>query len=127
MPSTTEQTRAVVEAFAELFYRQGRVREAFETWVAPDYVQHNPNILDGRDAAIAALEPKFGSGDFLTTVHRTIVDGDLAMLHVHGRPAPGGAGGAVADIYRVSDGRIVEHWDILQPWPQDAVNPHPMF
>ena len=58
-PSQTARNRAIITDFARLFYEKRDVRGAFERYVAPDYIQHNANILDGREAAIAALEPMF--------------------------------------------------------------------
>lgn len=123
----TEANRAIVTDFARLFYTERNVRGAFLKYVAPDYVQHNPGIADGRDAAIAALEPKFSAPGARFDVKRILVDGDYAMIHLHGRADPASPGGAVADIYRLSHGRIVEHWDVLQPMPTASKNPHPMF
>jgi len=123
----TERNRAVVADFARLFYTERNVRAAFERHVAPDYIQHNPAILDGRDAAIAMLEPKFSQPGASFEIKRILVDGDMAMIHLHGRPSPDGLGGAVADIYRLRDGRIVEHWDVLQPIQAQTANPHPYF
>jgi predicted SnoaL-like aldol condensation-catalyzing enzyme len=123
----TERNRAVVEDFVELFYRRRRVHEAFERHVAADYVQHNPNIPDGRDAAVAALEPKFSAASFSTEVKLVLVDGEYAAVHVHARTGPQERGGAVADLYRLAGGRIVEHWDVLQPVPEASANEHPMF
>ena len=127
-PATlTERNRAVITDFARLFYTERNVRAAFERYVAPDYIQHNPGILDGRDAAIAMLEPKFSAPGASFEIKRILVDGDLAMIHLRGRPSPDKPGGAVADIYRLSHGRIVEHWDVLQPIQTETVNPHPYF
>jgi predicted SnoaL-like aldol condensation-catalyzing enzyme len=127
MTDQTEATRAVITAFKRLFYEEYRIREAFLRFVHPDYVQHNPGIPDGRDSAIAFLEPKFGSGAVALDVRRIIVDGPYAVLHIMPRPGGGEPTGAVADIYRVEDGLIVEHWDVLQPWPTESANQHPMF
>jgi predicted SnoaL-like aldol condensation-catalyzing enzyme len=119
--------RAAFERFVELFYAQKRVREAFDYLVADRYVQHNPTIQDGPEAAIKALTPKFdGSPDNRFEVQRILVDGDLAMVHVRAS-GPGRPDAAVADLYRFEDGRIVEHWDVLQPVPAGAVHDHPMF
>jgi predicted SnoaL-like aldol condensation-catalyzing enzyme len=123
----TERNRAVVIDFARLFYTERNVRAAFERYVAPDYIQHNPGILDGREAAIAMLEPKFSHPGASFEIKRIIVDGDMAVIHVHGRLAPDQPGGTVADIYRLANGRIVEHWDVLQPIQPNTVNPHPYF
>ena len=120
--------REIVERFIDLLYRQGRVREAFETYVHEDYIQHNPLAPDGRAAAIAALEPYFASQpDAVREVHRIIVDGDLAAVHVRTRQNPQDRGFAIVDILRVENGKIVEHWDVIQAVPEQSANPHPMF
>ena len=119
--------RPAFERFCDLFYTQKRVADAFALLVAPGYRQHNPTIVDGPDAAVAALTPKFdGSPDARFEIQRIIVDGDLAMVHVKAS-RPGAPDAAVADIYRFEDGRIVEHWDVLQQVPVHAVHDHPMF
>ncbi len=123
----TTRNRAVVTDFARLFYTERKVRAAFERYVAADYIQHNPGILDGREAAIAMLEPKFSAPGASFDVKRILVDGDMAMIHLRGRPSPDNSGGAVADIYRLKGGKIVEHWDVLQPIQTQTVNPHPYF
>ena len=120
--------REIVERFIDLLYRQGRVREAFETYVHEDYIQHNPLAPDGRAAAIAALEPYFASQpDAVREVHRIIVDGDLAAIHVHTRANPEDRGFAIVDLLRLENGKIVEHWDVIQAVPEQSANPHPMF
>ena len=119
--------REAFERFVEIFYTQKRVRDAFEYLVADTYRQHNPTIPDGPAAAIEALTPKFdGSPDARFAVQRILVDGDLAMVHVRAS-GPGRPDAAVADIYRFEAGRIVEHWDVLQPVPERPVHDHPMF
>ena len=119
--------REAFERFVEIFYTQKRVREAFEFLVADDYRQHNPTINDGPEEAIRMLTPKFdGSPDSRFEVQRILVDGDLAMVHVRAS-GPGRPDAAVADIYRFEGGRIVEHWDVLQPVPERPVHDHPMF
>lgn len=123
----TERNRTIITDFADLFYRRKDVKAAFEKYVAPDYIQHNPGIADGRDAAITALSPMFARPDSSFDVKRIIVDGDLAVIHLHGRSRADQPGGAVTDIYRLADGKIVEHWDVLQPMPTASKNPHPMF
>jgi predicted SnoaL-like aldol condensation-catalyzing enzyme len=125
--SLTESNRLIVEVFADIFYRQKNVKKAFEDFVSDNYIQHNPSILDGREAAIEMLEPKFSNPEARFDVKRILVDGDLAVIHLHGRMNKTVLGGAVADIYRLEMGKIVEHWDVLQPVPENAVNPHPMF
>lgn len=127
-PGETASNRRMVEQFVDLFYRQRKVREAFEAHVSAEhYIQHNPGLPDGREAAIIGLEPKFQAPGFLANVQRIIVEGDLAMVHLQVKPGPDHRGAAVVDIFRIHDGRIVEHWDVLQPVPERSANAHPMF
>ena len=118
--------RELFAEFAELMYGERDVRAAFDRYVAVDYVQHNPGLADGRDAARDALAGKFADPDFDVEVVRMLVDGDLCVLHI--RASRGGEpAAAVVDLYRAEDDRIVEHWDVIQPWPTTAANDHPMF
>jgi predicted SnoaL-like aldol condensation-catalyzing enzyme len=124
--SRTEDRRAFFDSFVELMYRRRDVRAAFDTYVAVDYVQHNPGLADGRDAARDALAEKFADPAFSIDVERMLVDGNLCALHL--RPCRDGrSSAAVVDIYRADGDRIVEHWDVIQPWPATAANDHPMF
>jgi len=122
-----KSNRQIVEKFVEIFYRQKDVRKTFMEYVVEDYIQHNPNIPDGREAAIEFLEPKFSNPNSSFEIKRILVDGDLALVHLHGRMSPDSLGGAVADIFRLKNGKIMEHWDVLQQIPADCINPHPMF
>jgi len=126
-PDPSDRNRAVIEDFATLFYERRDVRAAFEKHVAPDYIQHNPGIADGREAAIEALGPMFSRKGARFEVKRILVDGDLAAIHLFGQGDPATRGAAVADFYRLENGKIVEHWDVLQPMPETSANAHPMF
>lgn len=123
----TTDNRSAFEHFCDLFYTQKRVADAFAYLVSDDYRQHNPNVADGPAAAIEMLTPKFdGSPEASFEIQRILVDGDLAMVHVKASRA-GVPIAAVADLYRFSDGKLVEHWDVLQPVPETSVHDHPMF
>ena len=120
--------KEVVTKFMTEFYLQKRVREAFETWVEPGYIQHNPLAATGRDAAIAFLEPFFqGHPDAVYSIKRIIADGNLVAVHSHAKFAAGDRGLAVVDILRVEHCKIAEHWDVAQPVPEKAANSNGMF
>jgi predicted SnoaL-like aldol condensation-catalyzing enzyme len=120
--------KEVVTKFMTEFYLEKRVREAFETWVEPGYIQHNPLASTGRDAAIAFLEPFFrGHPDAVYSIKRVIADGNLVAVHSHARFAPGERGLAVVDILRVEHCKIAEHWDVAQPVPEKSANSNGMF
>jgi predicted SnoaL-like aldol condensation-catalyzing enzyme len=122
-----KQNRQIIETFVELFYKQKNVRKAFENFVSEHYIQHNPTIADGREAAIEMLEPKFSNPDAIFDIKRILVDGDLVAIHLNGKLSANTLGVAVVDIYRILDGKIVEHWDVLQPVPSESANINSMF
>jgi predicted SnoaL-like aldol condensation-catalyzing enzyme len=120
--------KTVVTRFVQTFYIEKKVREAFETWVVPGYIQHNPMAKTGRDAAIAFLEPFFANTPGLNyEIKRIIADGNLVAVHARMRRAPEDRGSAVVDILRVEGCKIVEHWDVIQPVPETSANDNTMF
>jgi predicted SnoaL-like aldol condensation-catalyzing enzyme len=132
VPAHTEECRLtpkqVATRFITEFYLEKRVREAFETWVEPGYIQHNPLAATGRDAAIAFLEPFFqGHPDSVYSIKRIIADGNLVAVHSHAKFTADDRGLAVIDIMRVEHCRIAEHWDAAQPVPEKSANSNGMF
>lgn len=114
-PASTGDNRAVMAAFVKRFYQDRDVAGAFAAHVEPNYIQHNPGLPDGRQAAADALAPMFARAGSRFEVRHLLVDGDLALVHLFGQGDSATPGAAVADIYRLERGRIVEHWDVLQP------------
>jgi predicted SnoaL-like aldol condensation-catalyzing enzyme len=120
--------KEVVTQFMTQFYVDKKVRQAFETWVDPGYIQHNPMAQTGRDAAIQFLEPFFATHpDVHYTIARIIADGNLVAVHSHGVFSPGDRGIAVVDILRVEGCKVMEHWDVVQPVPEKSANTNGMF
>jgi len=120
--------RQVVTRFMTALYVDKKVREAFETWVDPGYIQHNPLAQSGRQAAIDFLEPFFAQHpDINYSIKRIIADGNLVAVHSHGKFAPEDRGIAVVDILRVEGCKVVEHWDVIQPVPEKSANSNGMF
>jgi predicted SnoaL-like aldol condensation-catalyzing enzyme len=125
--SLTEANRPIITHFADLFYTEKKVGEAFAAYVAPDYVQHNPGIADGREAAVAALTPMFAKPDQVFKIEKILVDGDMAVIHLRVAATAIPRGASVVDMYRLKGGKVVEHWDVIQVVPASAANRHPMF
>jgi predicted SnoaL-like aldol condensation-catalyzing enzyme len=124
-PLTPKQ---VVTKFMTQFYVDKKVREAFETWVDPGYIQHNPMAETGREAAIKFLEPFFAKNPKITySIKRVIADGNLVAVHSHGKFAAEDRGIAVVDILRVQGCKVMEHWDVVQPIPEKSANTNGMF
>ncbi|WP_284124322.1 nuclear transport factor 2 family protein [Parerythrobacter aestuarii] len=120
--------KEVATTFMERFYLDKDVRGAFETWVAPDYIQHNPMAATGRDAAIAFLEPYFKQNpDIRYTIKRVIAEGDLVVFHTLWQQNADDRGAAVVDILRVEGCKVMEHWDVIQPVPEQSANSNGML
>jgi predicted SnoaL-like aldol condensation-catalyzing enzyme len=120
--------KEVVTKFMTQFYVDKKVREAFETWVDPGYIQHNPMAETGREAAINFLEPFFAKNPNINySIKRIIADGNLVAVHSHGSFAPNDRGIAVVDILRVQGCKVMEHWDVVQQVPEKSANSNTMF
>jgi predicted SnoaL-like aldol condensation-catalyzing enzyme len=125
--------REVSERFIEVFYNQNRLVDGFRAWVHPDYIQHDPNSPTGRDATIEVLAAHMQRNPQMThDVKRTIYGTDeqgrtLVAVHYHFKRTPEDRGSAVVDIYRVEDGYLMEHWDVIQPIPENPLNDNTMF
>ncbi|MEV6217305.1 nuclear transport factor 2 family protein [Nocardia sp. NPDC051833] len=91
-----------------------------------DFVEHSPGNPSGRDAFLAFIATAPVARARLD-IKRVIADDDYAVVHYHMIGAGDGRGSAVIDVWRLVDGRITEHWDVVQPVPEPASTPHGMF
>jgi len=93
------------------------------------YIQHNPLAADGPEGLKSFLEfAKANMSDFKIEIKRVLADGNFVMVHVHATRGPEDRGSAVMDIFRLTDdGKVVEHWDVLQEIPEQAMNDNGMF
>lgn len=121
-----ENEKAVTE-FYDLAINQKNF-EAAEKFLGPRYVQHNPRAADGPEglkAFLAFLREKFP--DYHSDIKHVFADGDYVILHVHNLPTPGARGNAIVDIFKLENGKIVEHWDVRQEIPEQSANSNGMF
>jgi predicted SnoaL-like aldol condensation-catalyzing enzyme len=119
--STTavERNKETVRRLFEAF-RAGDTN-AFDGLIVEDYVQHNPQAETGRQAAKGFFD---AIGPVDVDVHRIIAEGDLVAVHSHYKTL----GMAGADFFRLNgDGKIVEHWDVLQQVPETTASGNDMF
>ena len=97
-----------------------------DRFISPDYVQHSQLAPPGRDALKTFLdEIRPQHPDAMQELKRAFVDGDHVVLHYLVRRWPGDDGMLVVDIFRVADGMIVEHWDVIQDVQLGGPNPNP--
>ena len=92
------------------------------------YVQHNPNATDGYDgieAHINMIRDRFPENH--GEIKHMFTRDDLVALHVHSKRTPDSLGNAVVDMFRIEDGKVVEHWDVVQEVPETALNDNTMF
>ena len=91
-------------------------------------MQHNPRAADGADGFKAFIEfLKAKMPNYHSEIKRVFADGDYVILHVHNVPEPGARGAAIIDIFRLENGKVVEHWDVRQDVPEKAANDNTMF
>lgn len=102
--------------------------DAVDRYLAPDYIQHNQWVDTGTEPLKAFLRQVRGqTPDAVHDIKRCFADGDHVIVHYHVRRQPGDPGFAVIDIFRVENGLIAEHWDVVQDVPTDSPNPNSPF
>jgi predicted SnoaL-like aldol condensation-catalyzing enzyme len=113
------------------FYEEALNRKDFgraSKYLGPHYTQHNQNAADGAEGLknfIAFLREKYPKSH--SEIKRVFTDSNYVILHVHAVREPGTLGIAVIDIFRLEDGKIVEHWDVHEAIIDKPANQNGMF
>jgi predicted SnoaL-like aldol condensation-catalyzing enzyme len=113
------------------FYEAGLNRKDFDAasrYFGPKYIQHNPGAPDGIEGFktfVNFLKEKFPNSH--SEIKKAFAEGDYVILHVHAVREPGTRGRAIVDIFRLENGKIVEHWDVAQDIPEKMPHSNGMF
>ena len=112
----------------DLIFNQHKPEEAVQKYVGANYRQHNPEAQDGPQGVIAYASTYLKANpDIRMDFKRIIAEGDLVAVHSHLKAKPSDRGEAIVDIFRVENGKLVEHWDVSEPLPVNSVNKNTMF
>lgn len=127
MTDLERNKRNVVEFFRRAF-NDHQPDDAVAKYVGSQYIQHNPTTPDGAAAFAESTKKMIAQNPGLSVeIKRVIAEGNYVVTHDLVRRASGDLGFAGIDIFRLENGKIVEHWDVRQPMPEKAANENTMF
>jgi len=126
MSDQLEENKRIAREWHGLAMR--KPEEAVAKYLGTNYRQHNPGTADGPESFIKTVK-WFAQNfpEFRMEPKRIIAEGDYVVLHSHLILKPGDRGSAVVDIFRLENGKIVEHWDVVQEVPETSANNNTMF
>jgi predicted SnoaL-like aldol condensation-catalyzing enzyme len=125
--SSLEANKKAVQEFYD-FVINKKDFESARKYMGDRYKQHNPLVADGPEGLKAFIEfLKTNFPDARSEIKRIFADGDYVILHVHSIRPPNMRGRAIIEIFRLENGKIDEHWDVIQEIPEESANPNGMF
>lgn len=114
--------KEVIRNFYQEFFND-HIISAAEKYVREDYIQHNPGVGQGRQALMDAFEDKFKEHpEFHLQIKFMIEEDNMVAVYLKNTAPNGDTRCRVVDIYRLVDGKLAEHWDVLQPVESDSMS-----
>lgn len=116
----TQANKTLVENFVNAILVKGEMDKVGEFIVPDKYDQHNPDVADGLDGLGAALEAMAKQGVTMVyeKVHKVLGEGNFVLTMSEG--TLGGVPTSYYDLFRVENGKIVEHWDVIETIAPEA-------
>lgn len=127
MKQSVEANKEIVRDFYDLIINK-KDFDAASKYIGPHYRQHNPLVADGPEGLkvfINFLKTNFPEAR--SEIKKVFAEGDYVILHVHSIRPPNIRGRAIIEIFRLENGKIDEHWDVIQEIPETSANPNGMF
>ncbi len=123
-----QKNKDVVRNFYILAFNKHQPAEAMKLYGGSTYKQHNPNAPDGKEAFVNFFTEFFKvRKETSVEIKRMIGEGDYVVVHSHSKLNREDIGSAVIDIFRLENGKLVEHWDVIQQVPKNPANKNTMF
>ena len=127
MNEQLERNKKMVAEFYDLIINK-KDYESAKKYMGPRYKQHNPLVKDWPDGLREFIEfLKTNAPEAHSEIIQSFADGDYVILHVHSLRQPNTRGRAIIEIFRLENGLIDEHWDVIQEIPETSANPNGMF
>jgi predicted SnoaL-like aldol condensation-catalyzing enzyme len=125
---TEKELEASASGFLNTAFNLGEPETAVTEHVGDKFVQHNPQVADGAEAFIAFVHSMQSQFPVMhLEIKRVITQGEMVVTHSHMTLTSGEPGLALADFFRFQDGKVVEHWDVIQNIPDASANSNGMF
>ena len=125
---TEKELEAAASGLLDTAFNLGEPEKAVSEHIGDKFVQHNPQVADGAEAFIAfvhSMRSQFP--EMHLEIKRVITQGEMVVTHSHLTLTPGEQGLALADFFRFQEGKVVEHWDVIQNIPDTSANSNGMF
>jgi predicted SnoaL-like aldol condensation-catalyzing enzyme len=125
----SQRPKELVTAFYKLALIELKPKEAFAQYAAPDFVEHSADVAGGTaQSTVQFLDSVIkNSPQPRWEILRTIAEGDMVFLHARFTSGKDATPVSVGEIFRVRDGKLAEHWDIIQHAPEHPINPNSIF